>query len=179
MPSANVLRKRCSRKRFERLGDDLVLFVYVVVCVYVCMCVVLCFVEYPREKNVNLTLFFLAHSVVECSKLTAMDASGTSDPYVVVRVNEQVARTKTISKDLNPVFNTTFYFFLPPKSAAPNYVALYVTVYDRDLVCTWPIYIFISLYLFFYNYFLLFSSSLFSNYCSKLTCCSFPLVPFS
>ncbi|XP_041958215.1 rasGAP-activating-like protein 1 isoform X3 [Alosa sapidissima] len=59
----------------------------------------------------NTSLYF---RIVEGRNLPAKDVSGTSDPYCVVRVdNEVVARTATVWKNLNPFWGEEFTLHLP------------------------------------------------------------------
>nr|XP_060641414.1 rasGAP-activating-like protein 1 isoform X1 [Anolis sagrei ordinatus] len=52
--------------------------------------------------------------VVEGRHLPAKDVSGTSDPYCIIKVdNEVVARTATIWKDLNPFWGEEYTLHLP------------------------------------------------------------------
>jgi len=58
--------------------------------------------------------------------------SGKSDPYVVVRVGGQEQKTKTISKDLNPVWDETLTF----EAAVDLFVGtqLEFEIFDSDLI---------------------------------------------
>lgn len=59
----------------------------------------------------NTALYF---RLVEGKNLPAKDVSGTSDPYCIVKVdNEVVARTATVWKDLNPFWGEEFTLHLP------------------------------------------------------------------
>lgn len=59
----------------------------------------------------NTALYF---RLVEGKNLPAKDVSGTSDPYCIVKVdNEVVARTATIWRDLNPFWGEEFTLHLP------------------------------------------------------------------
>ncbi|XP_078523294.1 rasGAP-activating-like protein 1 [Lissotriton helveticus] len=59
----------------------------------------------------NTSLYF---RVVEGRSLPAKDVSGTSDPYCIVKVdNEVVARTATIWRDLNPFWGEEYTLHLP------------------------------------------------------------------
>lgn len=47
-------------------------------------------------------------NILDAKNLPALDNSGTSDPYVVLLVDEnRVFKTKTVKKDLNPTFQET------------------------------------------------------------------------
>ncbi|XP_075069836.1 rasGAP-activating-like protein 1 [Mixophyes fleayi] len=59
----------------------------------------------------NTALYF---RLVEGKNLPAKDVSGTSDPYCIVKVdNEVVARTATVWKNLNPFWGEEFTLHLP------------------------------------------------------------------
>jgi len=58
-------------------------------------------------------VFQLTVGVVECAEVRAMDAGGTSDPFVRVYLHPDDKRkfeTKVQEKTLCPVFNETFVF---------------------------------------------------------------------
>ncbi|XP_051888171.1 rasGAP-activating-like protein 1 [Pristis pectinata] len=59
----------------------------------------------------NTSLYF---RIIEGRNLPAKDVSGTSDPYCLVRVdNEVVARTATVWRDLNPFWGEEYTLHLP------------------------------------------------------------------
>nr|XP_021334215.1 rasGAP-activating-like protein 1 [Danio rerio] len=59
----------------------------------------------------NTSLYF---RIVEGKNLPAKDVSGTSDPYCIVKVdNEVVARTATVWKNLNPFWGEEYTLHLP------------------------------------------------------------------
>ena len=57
----------------------------------------------------------LVVDVIGAKQLPALDTNGLSDPFVVLELlprlrfpTQQVAKTKVVSKNLNPIFNDTF-----------------------------------------------------------------------
>ncbi|KAJ3223646.1 hypothetical protein HK099_000884 [Clydaea vesicula] len=57
--------------------------------------------------------------ILEASNLDALDRGGTSDPYIVVKCNsDQVFKTKTIKKTVNPKFNESCHVKVDSKKKA-------------------------------------------------------------
>ncbi|XP_073766095.1 rasGAP-activating-like protein 1 [Danio rerio] len=75
----------------------------------------------------NTSLYF---RIVEGKNLPAKDVSGTSDPYCIVKVdNEVVARTATVWKNLNPFWGEEYTLHLPM-----GFHTLTVYVMDEDTI---------------------------------------------
>lgn len=70
-----------------------------------------CFISQTCKMARNTSLYF---RIVEGRNLPAKDVSGTSDPYCIVKVdNEVVARTATVWKNLNPFWGEEYTLHLP------------------------------------------------------------------
>jgi len=52
----------------------------------------------------------LSITIIKGTKLAAKDSNGLSDPYIIVKIEEQQVKTKTIHKTLEPYWNETFVF---------------------------------------------------------------------
>ncbi|XP_023249895.1 rasGAP-activating-like protein 1 isoform X1 [Seriola lalandi dorsalis] len=75
----------------------------------------------------NTSLYF---RIVEGRNLPAKDVSGTSDPYCIVKVdNEVVARTATVWKNLNPFWGEEYTLHLPT-----GFHSLSFHVMDEDTI---------------------------------------------
>ncbi|XP_065820428.1 rasGAP-activating-like protein 1 isoform X2 [Labrus bergylta] len=75
----------------------------------------------------NTSLYF---RIVEGRNLPAKDVSGTSDPYCIVKVdNEVVARTATVWKNLNPFWGEEYTLHLPM-----GFHSLSFQVMDEDTI---------------------------------------------
>ncbi|CAG8554198.1 5902_t:CDS:10 [Paraglomus occultum] len=65
-------------------------------------------------------------TVIEAKNLPAADRSGTSDPYVIFVLNgQQVHKTKTVKKNLNPVFNESFQVQVKSRTSAEFYFEVF------------------------------------------------------
>ncbi|ETN69046.1 hypothetical protein NECAME_01156 [Necator americanus] len=79
----------------------------------------------------------LVLDVIGAKQVIPLDANGLSDPFVVIRLvpkyrypNQIVSKTRVVSKTLNPIFDETFEFHIPPK--LPPCAMLHFTVMDHD-----------------------------------------------
>lgn len=65
--------------------------------------------------------------VVEARNLIPMDMEGTSDPYVILEIEQQRIQTSYKKSDLNPVWNESFTFDIEHGQEP-----LKLVVYDKD-----------------------------------------------
>ncbi|VDL76863.1 unnamed protein product [Nippostrongylus brasiliensis] len=79
----------------------------------------------------------LVLDVIGAKQVIPLDANGLSDPFVVIRLvpryrfpTQAVSKTRVVSKTLNPIFDETFEFHIPPK--LPPCAMLHFTVMDHD-----------------------------------------------
>ncbi|XP_022230235.2 protein kinase C, eye isozyme [Drosophila obscura] len=84
---------------------------------------------YVELKGNNLKV-----DIKEAANLIPMDTNGFSDPYIAVQMHPDRSgrtkkKTKTIQKNLNPVFNETFTFELQPQDRDKR---LLIEVWDWD-----------------------------------------------
>ncbi|KAH8298574.1 hypothetical protein KR044_012149 [Drosophila immigrans] len=84
---------------------------------------------YVELKGNNLKV-----DIKEAANLIPMDTNGFSDPYVAVQMHPDRSgrtkkKTKTIQKNLNPVFNETFTFELQPQDRDKR---LLIEIWDWD-----------------------------------------------
>lgn len=72
--------------------------------------------------------------LVGCNDLLPKDSNGLSDPFVVFVLGSTKQKSKTIYKDLNPVYNQTFTFQVQPSLSLEDFRSnvLHVSVFDRD-----------------------------------------------
>jgi Ca2+-dependent lipid-binding protein len=67
-------------------------------------------IQRKREANLRQHSFFqLKVHLINGRNLTAMDKSGTSDPYVKFKLGSRLLyKSKTVHKELNPTFDEMF-----------------------------------------------------------------------
>jgi Ca2+-dependent lipid-binding protein len=70
---------------------------------------------------------FLTVHVVEARDLLPMDMDGTSDPYVILRMEDQQSETGVRKSTLNPVWNESFTFEI-----SQGTMPLQIEVMDHD-----------------------------------------------
>eukprot|EP00210_Caulerpa_lentillifera_P002283 g2193.t1 len=78
-----------------------------------------------KDSKVGL---ILVH-VIKCRDLIAMDAGGSSDPYVKIKLCQKTVKTQVIPACLDPEFNAKFEFFNVPITDR-----IELSVFDRDRV---------------------------------------------
>ncbi|NXI51593.1 ESYT3 protein, partial [Chloroceryle aenea] len=98
----------------------------------------------PLKKNMNIAhlRFPIPHGVIrvhllEAENLVQKDSflgaiRGKSDPYALLRVGTVQYRSKTISRDLNPIWNETFEFIVHEVPGQDLEVDLYDEDPDKD-----------------------------------------------
>ena len=74
---------------------------------------------------IPLTLFV---KVCQAFKLKAIDSNGLSDPYCILKVNNQKKTTSVVGECLNPLWNEYFVFYLN----SLNYDSLIIDCMDKD-----------------------------------------------
>ncbi|KAI6176733.1 Protein unc-13-like protein D [Aphelenchoides bicaudatus] len=86
----------------------------------------------------NVNSETLVVDVIGAKQIIALDTNGLSDPFVVIELlpkirfpNQVITKTKVVSKSLNPIFDETFEFHVPPK--LPPCALLHFVVMDHDL----------------------------------------------
>lgn len=79
----------------------------------------------------DMNNFKLGVEVTAAHDLVATDNEGTSSAYVELKFDDQRFRTSTKEKDLNPVWNETFYFNISNANNLPN-LTLEALVYSYN-----------------------------------------------
>ena len=83
------------------------------------------------QKDLFLPPTLLQFTLLEGKDLMAVDSSGTSDPYVNIKVNGQkFLKSNVIKKDLNPVWNQSFDIYLND----PRKSVIYLEVRDWNRI---------------------------------------------
>ncbi|KAG7087240.1 hypothetical protein E1B28_013220 [Marasmius oreades] len=79
-------------------------------------------------------LALLRVQVISCSNLLAKDSNGYSDPYVALIFGQSKQQTPTISKTLNPIYDTKESTFDFPIGSTGVDGALEMVVWDKDIL---------------------------------------------
>uniref|UniRef100_A0A7E4ZTK6 C2 domain-containing protein n=1 Tax=Panagrellus redivivus TaxID=6233 RepID=A0A7E4ZTK6_PANRE len=89
---------------------------------------------YYNANSQNLVI-----DVIGAKQIIPLDSNGLSDPFVVIELvprvrypNQPTAKTKVVSKTLNPIFDETFDFHIPPK--IPPSAMVHFVVMDHDFL---------------------------------------------
>ncbi|CAF3567717.1 unnamed protein product [Rotaria sp. Silwood1] len=84
-----------------------------------------------NNDNINIEQVYWAEICIERAKdLAVKDINGSSDPYVkVLYGNKEKYITNTVSKNLNPVWNEKFIFFVHDLN-----IPLYFNIFDHDRI---------------------------------------------
>uniref|UniRef100_A0A0N4Z372 C2 domain-containing protein n=1 Tax=Parastrongyloides trichosuri TaxID=131310 RepID=A0A0N4Z372_PARTI len=89
---------------------------------------------YYNQKSQTLVI-----DIIGAKQIIALDSNGLSDPYVVVELvphfrfsNLTSLKTKVVSKSLNPIFNETFEFQIPPNQSPC--AMIHFVVMDHDFL---------------------------------------------
>lgn len=82
---------------------------------------------------------FVCFSVIGAKQIIPLDSNGLSDPFVVIELvprlrypTQNTAKTKVVSKSLNPIFDETFDFHIPSK--IPPSAMVHFIVMDHDFL---------------------------------------------
>uniref|UniRef100_F1L4N1 BAI1-associated protein 3 n=1 Tax=Ascaris suum TaxID=6253 RepID=F1L4N1_ASCSU len=81
----------------------------------------------------------LVIDVIGAKQVIPLDSNGLSDPFVITELvprmrypSQPLARTRVVSKSLNPIFDETFEFHIPSK--IPSVAAVHFIVMDHDFL---------------------------------------------
>lgn len=112
-------------------------------------------IENNEQKNIGSIgeiefMGIVMIKLVSAKKLINADVVGLSDPYVIFRLGGQQMKSKTISNNLNPVWNEMIMFSWNGSDL------LYINVWDEDNLNDDGIFYFILFFFNFFSFFLLF-----------------------
>lgn len=87
----------------------------------------LCLADYQKKKKVGKIVI----AIVYCKDLIAQDGD-TSDPYLVLKMNSEKRKTKTVKKNCRPVFNELVEFPIELLSES-EMTPLLIEFFDEDI----------------------------------------------